>query len=148
MIDLDFRYLTTPEDDIFFQWFTLPGILDANRQCAGSELRYQGANSHIKVPLSGRQTRADELYDPNTFSWHRGVRPKWGTVRDDRDPRLINSLFLNNITYLTPVSPRNGGTIILDGSHRLEGRYPTLEGALDRRADRAWRVACCCLPRR
>jgi hypothetical protein len=100
--DLDLRHLTKAEDDIFYQWFTLPGILDANRQCAGSELRYQGAACHIKAPHAERHTRGDEIYDPAKFSWHRGSRPKGGTFLDDRDPRLINSLLLNNITYLIP----------------------------------------------
>ena len=55
------------------------------------------------------------------------MRPKWGTFADDTDPELVNCLFLNNITYLTDVEPGDGGTMILDGSHRFEGTYETLK---------------------
>jgi len=37
--------------------------------------------------------RAAELSGPATFSWHRGLRPKWGNFPHDSDPQLMNCAF-------------------------------------------------------
>src|SRR5437867_1696415 len=50
-------------DDIFLQWFRLPGILDANRQLLGAHLHLAHSHAHIKVPHPDRHTRAKELAD-------------------------------------------------------------------------------------
>ncbi len=113
-------------DDIFVDWFTLPGILESNRQLLGAQLKFQGVNAHIKRPHPERHNGRN-LMDPDTFGWHRGLRPKWGNHLHDTDPRLINCSFLNNITYLTTVAPGNGSTGVLDGSHKLEGNYQSLK---------------------
>ncbi len=116
-------------DPLFLEWFRTPRILEANKQILGAQLRFQGVNAHIKRPHPDRNTRAAaaQLCDPDTLGWHRGLRPKWGNFPHDDDPRLMNCAFLNNITYLTDVAPRNGSTMILDGSHRLEGGYAALK---------------------
>jgi hypothetical protein len=114
-------------DDLFLQWYRLPGILDANRQLVGAHLHLNHEHADIKVPHPDRHTQAKELADPDGMGWHRGLRPKWGTFPHDTDPRLINCSFVNNITYLTTVSPGNGSTAVLDGSHKLEGAYQSLK---------------------
>jgi hypothetical protein len=103
-------------------------VLDANRQLLGAHLHLEHANAHIKVPHPDRHTRAADLRDlhGDAGHWHRGLRPKWGTFPHDTDPRLINCTYMNNITYLTAVSPGNGSTAVLDGSHKLEGTYQAL----------------------
>jgi hypothetical protein len=115
-------------DPIFLEWFKLPGIMAANRQLMGADLRLQSTIAHIKSPHPDRHTRERELRNPDTWGWHRGLRPKWLVVPDDQDPSLINVAFTNNITYLTDVEPGNGSTAILDGSHRLDGDYNSLKG--------------------
>ncbi len=115
-------------DPIFREWIMIPRVLEANRQLMGAEIKYETCHAMIKRPHPQRHTRYAALRDPDNMSWHRGLRPKWGTFAHDSDPQLIHSAFLNNITYLTDVAPGDGGTMVLDGSHRLEGTYETLKG--------------------
>ena len=114
-------------DPLFHKWIMIPQILEANRQLMGASIRYECCHAMIKKPHSEKITRRDELRNPDKMGWHRGLRPKWGIHPDDTHPTLINSTFLNNITYLTDVSPGDGGTMVLDGSHRLEGEYADLK---------------------
>ena len=114
-------------DPIFRDWITIPQVLDANRQLMGAEIKYETCHAMIKRPHPDRNSRGHELRNPETAAWHRGLRPKWGTFPHDSDDKLINCTFLNNITYLTDVAPGDGGTMVLDGSHRLEGDYATLK---------------------
>ena len=114
-------------DASFMQWFENARVIEANKQLLGAQLRFQGVNAHIKRPDLDRNTRAAQLSDPETFGWHRGLRPKWGNFAHDTDSTLMNCAFLNNITCLTDVSPGNGSTHFLDGSHRLEGDYHSLK---------------------
>jgi len=114
-------------DSLFMEWFENTRVIQANKQILGAQLRFQGVNAHIKRPHPERHLRAEELSDPDTFNWHRGLRPKWGNFAHDSDAALMNCAFLNNITYLTDVSPGKGSTLLLDGSHRLEGDYHSLK---------------------
>ena len=114
-------------DPLFLEWLRTPRVLAANRQLLGAQPRFQGVNAHIKTPHPERHSRGEELYDFDTMGWHRGLRPKWGNFAHDTDSALINCAFLNNVSYLTDVSPRNGGTLMLDGSHLIEGDYATLK---------------------
>ena len=115
------------DDDIFVDWLRLPGLLSINRQLMGADLRVQGVSAQIKSPHPERQSRRQELRDLDAIGWHRALRPRWGHTPDEKDASLLNSAFLNNITYLTPVGPGDGGTAILDGSHRHDGDYPSLK---------------------
>jgi ectoine hydroxylase-related dioxygenase (phytanoyl-CoA dioxygenase family) len=114
-------------DDIFLDWFKLPGVLDANRQLIGAPLRLNTSFAHIRIPHPDRATRGDQLTNIDNLGWHRDWRPKWGIVPHDADPRLIHCTMTNNVTYLTAVSAGNGSTAVLDGSHTLEGSYQTLK---------------------
>jgi len=114
------------DDPLFLAWLREPRILEANAQIIGDRLRFQGDNAFIRVPHPDRATRRDELMDPDTWGWHRGLRPRQGNHAHD-DPRLIACTFLNNITYLTDVAAGDGATAFLDGSHLHEGDYGTLK---------------------
>ena len=114
-------------DPIFREWLMIPEVLEANRQLMGAEIKYETCHAMIKRPHPERNAKREALRDPDEMGWHRGLRPKWGTFAHDTDPDLINCVFLNNISYLTDVSPGDGGTMILDGSHRLEGTYESLK---------------------
>lgn len=127
----------TFHDLTFLSWYRIPGILDLFRQFIGCHIRSHGDGVHITAPHPHRHERGAELLDPDRWTrdggatgagtWHRGLRPKWGTFTDDADPGLVNCTFMNSITYLTPVGPEDGGTALLDGSHKLEGDYETLK---------------------
>jgi hypothetical protein len=114
-------------DDLFLDWFKLSGILEANKQLIGAPLRLNTSYAHIRVPHPDRAARGVELVDPDRLGWHRDWRPKWGLVPHDMDAHLIHCIMTNNVTYLTTVSPGNGSTAVLDGSHKLEGDYHTLK---------------------
>ena len=120
-------------DDLFLDWLRLPGILEANRQLVGARVQLAHSHAHIKRPHPERATRAEELgdYVAKKELWHRELRPKWGTFAHDHDPRLVNCSYINNITYLTAVRPGDGGTAVLDGSHKLEGDYESLKGVCE-----------------
>ena len=115
------------DDEVFVNWLRLPGLLEINRQLMGADLRVQGVSAQIKSPHPDRKSKREELRNPDTIGWHRAFRPRWGHLPDEKDPSLLNSSFLNNITYLTSVSPGDGGTAILDGSHIHDGDYKDLK---------------------
>ena len=114
-------------DPIFREWIMIPQVLEANRQLMGAQIKYEVSHAMIKKPHPDRRSRREELTDPDKMGWHRGLRPKWGVFPHDEDPKLINCTFLNNITYLTDVAAGDGGTMVLDGSHKMEGSYETLK---------------------
>jgi hypothetical protein len=109
-------------DPFFLNWFKIPGILEADRQLTGDpHVRLTSSSIHITAPHPERHERRDELLDPYQFGWHRDFTPNWGTIRHLHDERLIYSPVVVNVTFLTPVSPEDGATAFLDGSHRLDG---------------------------
>lgn len=113
-------------DQLFRDWIMIPQVLEANRQLMGCEIKLECCHAMIKIPHPDRVKKREEFLDPMKHGWHRGIRPKWGTYAHDTDPDLINCTFLNNITYLTDVAPMDGGTMVLDGSHKHEGYYGKL----------------------
>lgn len=114
-------------DPLFRDWLTLPGVLEADKQLAGAALTLKNSFGIITQPHPDRHTRAKELLDPAAGGWHRGMRPKWGTFPHDTDKQLVHCPYINNFTYLTDVSPGNGGTRVLEGSHKLDGDYQSLK---------------------
>ncbi|MDP6358880.1 MAG: phytanoyl-CoA dioxygenase family protein [Planctomycetota bacterium] len=108
-------------DPVFREWIMHPNILPVIKQLLGTPPRFECCHAMIKLPHPERKERREELSDPSKMGWHRGIRPKYGTVQANNHP-YINTTFLNNITYLTDVDPENGGTMALDGSHRIEAK--------------------------
>jgi ectoine hydroxylase-related dioxygenase (phytanoyl-CoA dioxygenase family) len=118
-------------DHLFVDWLRNQGILDANRQILGTQIRCTESFAHRTRPHPDRSERRAELMDPAGWGWHRGFRPKWAIFPDDDDPALVNCLYTTNITYLTPVSAGSGSTAVLDGSHLLEGDAAALREHCD-----------------
>ncbi len=111
-------------DELFVRWLQTETVMEANRQCLGTGIRYHFSAAHIKNAHPERETRRAELLaDVDNWGWHRALRPKWGIFPDDHDPKLINATYLNNITFLTETGVGNGCTAVLSGSHKLEGEY-------------------------
>jgi ectoine hydroxylase-related dioxygenase (phytanoyl-CoA dioxygenase family) len=108
-------------DPIFRDWIMHPKILPVLKQLLGTPPRFECCHAMIKLPHPDRTTQYDELREPSKMGWHRGIRPKYGIVPANNHP-YINTTFLNNATYLTDVDPEHGGTMILDGSHRIEAQ--------------------------
>ena len=106
-------------EQLFRDWIAHPKILPVQKQLLGTPPRFECCHSMIKHPHPERGTKREELADPQNMNWHRGIRPKYGVVAANNHP-YINTTFLNNITYLTDVGPEDGGTMALDGSHRIE----------------------------
>ncbi len=108
-------------DQVFRDWIMHPRILPVLKQLLGTPPRFECCHSMIKLPHPERGTKEEELADPAQMQWHRGMRPKYGVVPANNHP-YINTTFLNNITYLTDVESGDGGTMLLDGSHRIEAQ--------------------------
>ena len=106
-------------DQVFRDWIAHPKILPVLKQLIGTPPRFECCHAMIKLPHPERQEKRDELADPAKMGWHRGIRPKYGIVDANNHP-FINTTFLNNCTYLTDVDNDDGGTMVLDGSHRIE----------------------------
>jgi hypothetical protein len=107
-------------DDVFLEPHRVPGVLTAFRQLIGLEdFRYLSSFATIKAPEPDRR-RNPESADPANWGWHRDFRPKWNIFPHDTDPRLINAMLLTVATYYTPMSPEDGVTALLDGSHRFD----------------------------
>lgn len=104
-----------------------PVIHDSNRQLLGTAMHYLESYSWLIEPHAERAERREALRDPDSWGWHRGFRPKWGIFPDDADADRVNCLFMRNIIYVTDVSPGDGGSAVLSGSHRLEGDYKSLK---------------------
>jgi hypothetical protein len=117
-------------DQEFIDWLRLPGLLGTLRGLMDCAPRYCDSHARITAPHPEREQRAAALSDPATFAWHRGIRPKFGVSAHERDAALINTAFVNVITYLPPVAPGAGGTAVLDGSHRIrDGGRRILDGS-------------------
>ncbi len=108
-------------DQVFRDWIMHPKILPVLKQLLGTPPRFECCHSMIKLPHPERKTKRAELADPAHMGWHRGIRPKYGVVSANNHP-YINTTFLNNITFLTDVGTDDGGTMVLDGSHRIEAQ--------------------------
>ena len=98
-----------------------PILLQDSRQLMGTDLTHRIAWMIIKKPHAERHRGRSELINPSNLSWHRDMRPKWGTFADDHDPELINCILINCMVAVTDIGPDNGGTMALDGSHKVEG---------------------------
>jgi ectoine hydroxylase-related dioxygenase (phytanoyl-CoA dioxygenase family) len=108
-------------ETIFRDWIVHPKILPVLKQLLGTPPRFECCHAMIKQPHPDRDAEREALADPAKRSWHRGIRPKYGVVPANNHP-YINTTFLNNITFLTDVDSEDGGTTVLDGSHRIEAQ--------------------------
>eukprot|EP01051_Picozoa_sp_SAG22_P004382 SAG22_NODE_233_length_14378_cov_86.382100_3_plen_286_part_00 len=115
------------DEQIFRDWIVHPHILPVIKQLTGVPPTFECCHAMIKQPHPDRHdpARRAELLNPENFGWHRGIRPKYGIVdangSDGGPTGLINTTFLNNISYFTDVDDElDGGTAILDGSHRID----------------------------
>ena len=98
-----------------------PTLIEDARQLTGTELRHRATWMIIKRPHPERHRNRDGLVDPENLGWHRDMRPKWGTFAHDDDPELVNCILINCMISVTDVGPERGGTVALDGSHKVEG---------------------------
>src|SRR5262245_18431764 len=80
----------------------------------------------VTLPHPERHQLRAELLDSDGWGVHRDFLPRNGLVASDKDPLLVNALYIGNITYLTPASAENVSTALLDGSHRLDGDFDSL----------------------
>ena len=111
---------------IFRDCFLNPTLLEESRQLMGTDLRHRATWMIIKKPHPDRHQDCSELLDPVNLSWHRDMRPKWGTFPNDNDPELINCILINCMVAATDIGPDDGGTMALDGSHKVEGDPKTV----------------------
>jgi len=98
-----------------------PMLLENSRQLMGTDLTHRIAWMIIKKPHPERHQKRNDLTNPKNLGWHRDMRPKWGTFADDQDPGLVNCLLINCMVAVTDIGPDDGGTMALDGSHKIEG---------------------------
>ncbi|NQZ67118.1 MAG: hypothetical protein HRT89_03515, partial [Lentisphaeria bacterium] len=96
-------------------------ILGENRQLSGADLRYVTSWMIISQPHPDRHDKVDELTDVSKRGWHRDLRPKWGVFPHDEDSELINTVYNNSMVLLTVIGDGDGGTLLLDGSYKMEG---------------------------
>lgn len=47
----------------------------------GAEIKCETHHAMIKRLHPDRHSRYNELCNPDTMGWHRGLRPKWGTYQ-------------------------------------------------------------------
>ena len=112
------NYETTFRDTLMDQ-----RILDAHRQLTGTEIRHLTNWMIIRHPHPDRKEKRDVLMQPENLGWHRDLRPKWGMYAHDSEPERVNSLFNNSTVLLTDIGKDDGGTVALDGSHKVEGTW-------------------------
>ena len=106
---------------IFRNCLLNPILLEDSRQLMGTDLRHRATWMIIKEPHPKRHQNRSGLIDPINLPWHRDMRPKWGTFADDHDPELINCILTNCMVTVTDIGPDDGGTMALDGSHKVDG---------------------------
>ena len=106
---------------LFRNCFLNPTLLEDARQLMGADLRHRASWMIIKKPHPERRQNRHELLNPAKLGWHRDMRPKWGTFSHDDDPELINCALVNCMVTVTDMGPDDGGTMALDGSHKVEG---------------------------
>ena len=106
---------------IFRDCFLNSMIIEGCRQLMGTELRHRFTWMIIKEPHPERRKGRKALMDVDKLEWHRDMRPKWGTFVNDNDPSLANCIMINCMVPVTDIGPEDGGTLVLEGSHKLEG---------------------------
>ena len=121
-----FYELIVNADSRFRECLLAPNILEAHRQITGTELRYLTSWMILRCPHPDRKSKKEELTQFDTQGWHRDLRPKWGIFPHDNDKDLINSAFNNSMVLLTDIGDGDGGTLLMDGSHKVEGDWPEL----------------------
>lgn len=110
-------------DESFVDWLRTPGVLGAVRQLMGAQPFLASAKASIGLPQAGHAEAKQDPSRPSTWGWHRGMRPKWTLVPRDDNPDLVQSAWINTITYLTAVDGNTGGTPVLDGSHKDDASW-------------------------
>lgn len=115
----------------FRECLMAPQIIEENRQITGTELKYITSWIISRNPDPDRHGNRDDLLAPDSQGWHRDLRPKWGIFSHDSDPGLINSVYNNSMVLLTDIGKDDGGTLMLDGSHRMEGSWQDLLAKCD-----------------
>ena len=106
---------------IFRECFLNPTIIEGCRQLMGTELRHRFTWMIVKEPHPERHKDRKALMDVDKLEWHRDMRPKWGTFVNDNDPSLANCIMINCMVPVTDIGPDDGVTLVLEGSHKLEG---------------------------
>jgi hypothetical protein len=109
-------------DPTFFDTYTIPGFHEAVSQLVGHpKPRYLSSTAALHLPDPERTIDRASLLDRRSWGWHRDHRPKELIVTHETDPRLVNALMINAAMYFVPISPEDGVTAFLDGSHRYAG---------------------------
>ena len=106
---------------IFRDCFLDSEVIEGCRQLMGTELRHRFTWMIIKEPHPKRHQSREDLMQVENLEWHRDMRPKWGTFVNDHDPNLTNCIMINCMIPVTDIGPDDGGTMVLEGSHKLEG---------------------------
>ena len=120
-VDPDINFGLINHQQVFRDCFLHPMMIEGCRQLMGTELRHRFTWMNIKEPHLERHTNRRALMDIDRLAWHRDMRPKWGTFVDDDDPSLANCILINCMVPVTDIGPDDGGTMVLEGSHKLEG---------------------------
>ena len=120
-VDLKSYFCLINHRQIFRDCFLHPTIIEDCRQLMGTELRHRFTWMIIKEPHPERHQDRQALMDFDKMGWHRDMRPKWGTFVDDENPGLVNCILINCMVPVTDIGPDDGGTMVLEGSHKLEG---------------------------
>jgi hypothetical protein len=86
-------------EPVFLEFCTHPRVLPVLKQIIGAPPTYECCHAMIDLPHPDRHDpdAVVKLLDPETYSWHRGIRPKWGIVDSDLGADLKSTTFMNNI---------------------------------------------------
>lgn len=91
----------------FFEYLTHPRLLGMVEEITGGNVRLEQSDAHIRRPTSPEKQR---------YGFHRGMDVGMSYVKNG----LYYCPFVKTLTNLTDLGPDDGGTAVIDGSHKLD----------------------------
>ncbi|MCC7262284.1 MAG: phytanoyl-CoA dioxygenase family protein [Candidatus Latescibacteria bacterium] len=94
-------------DPCFLEYLTHPRLLGMVEEITGGSVRLEQSDAHIRRPTSLEKQR---------YGFHRGMDVATGYSKNG----LFHGPFVKTLTNLTDLGPDDGGTVVIDGSHKLD----------------------------
>lgn len=94
-------------DPCFYEYLTHPRLLGMVEEITGGNVRLEQSDAHIRRPTAPEKQR---------YGFHRGMDVATGYTKNG----LYHGPFVKTLTNLTDLGPEDGGTVVIDGSHKLD----------------------------
>ena len=92
----------------FFDYLTHPYLVGMVQEIVGGTVRLEQSDAHIRRPVKDQSK-------PGEHGFHRGINPGYSHIHNG----LYHFSFVKTLTNLTDLGPRDGGTTVIAGTHKI-----------------------------